>query len=286
MPRLPGSTIDRPQQLVRRDRDVEIARDENGPPDFPDRLVTIAIDDFARQRHRLAADEQAHGRSHRRRFEGQATNRSGHRRPIVQTTAIRERPPQEIGLRPVRVPRHREDKAAGDDSARRPGRHPGFEPFQRPPRGRADVDAIDAHRAVARVPDTDLDLQALALRHDAIIRRAIDADPGGNRERPLEYAPLLRVRRAEYAQRAHEIRQRRGRPPWRQHSTRGVDQRRVTGHADRRIHTGEHRRLIRRGHARLGRDQRDARGGGSGALQLTHVLRAMPAATRHRDLEV
>ena len=194
MPRLPRSTIDRPQQRVGRDRDVEIARDENGPPDFPDRLVAIAIDHFARQRHRLAADEQAHGRSHRRRFEGQATNRSGHRRPVVQTTAIRERPSQEIGLRPLRVPRDREDKAAGGDSTRRHRRHPGFEPFQRPPRGRVDVDAIDAHRAVARVPDTDLDLQALALRHDAIIRRAIDADPGGNRERPLEYAPLLRVR--------------------------------------------------------------------------------------------
>src|ERR1051325_3159900 len=72
--------------------------------------------------------------------------------------------------------------------------------------------------------------------------------------------------------------------PGSERRSRGINERGVTRNGNRRVDAGKHRRLA--GLRRLRREERDTGRRGAHALQLPHVLGAVPAATRHRDLEV
>ena len=119
--RRPPRSVDRPEDFLRRDGDIQVTRHEQRPPDLADRLVAIAIHDFARQRHRLARDDQPYPRGDGRRLEWQAAHVRGHPGPIVETTAVGERPPQEVGLRALRVARHGDHESAAAHRAGRDG---------------------------------------------------------------------------------------------------------------------------------------------------------------------
>src|SRR2546426_8982631 len=108
--------VDRPQQLLRCDGDVDVASHEERTPDLAERLVAVAIHDLAGDGHRLAADQQSHSCRDGRRLERQATYVGGRCGPVVETTAIRERPPQEVRLRAVGILRYRQNEATRQQS--------------------------------------------------------------------------------------------------------------------------------------------------------------------------
>ena len=103
VPGLARATIDRPEQLLRRNRDVHVTRHEDGTADLADRLIAIAVHHFPCDRHRLAADEQPDARGDGRRLERQPPHIRRRGRPIVEATAIGQRPLEEIGLRPFGI---------------------------------------------------------------------------------------------------------------------------------------------------------------------------------------
>ncbi|PYP34733.1 MAG: hypothetical protein DMD48_15400 [Gemmatimonadetes bacterium] len=158
MPGLVRSAVDRPQQLVRGDRDIDVARDEDRAPDLADCLVAVAVYDLAGQRDRLATNDQPHPRCNRRRLERQAAHVCGCRGPVVQPAAIDERATQEIGLRAFGILRDRQHEPA---CQQRPGGDRGsteLQTLEAPAGGRRDGNAVHPHRAVAGVPDIHFDL--------------------------------------------------------------------------------------------------------------------------------
>src|SRR6266849_8424977 len=106
-------STDRPHHEVGRDRDVERPGYEDGPPDFADRLIAVAVHDLALEReghtghHDPRADQQG------RRRERLAAYLRGHAGPVVQRAS--ERPPEEVLLRALGVLGHGDGEAAREN---------------------------------------------------------------------------------------------------------------------------------------------------------------------------
>src|ERR1041385_1848633 len=128
---------------------------------------------------------------------------------------------------------------------------------------------------------------AAAIARSSRSRCAESAVPRGRaargRERAIEQVALHRIRRAEESRRAQQIWKGGRRMPGIERRARGVNERGVPRNVNRRVDAGKHRRLAGLRHLR--REERDTGRRGAHALQLPHVLRAVPAATRHRNLE-
>ena len=283
------TAINRPQQLFRRDGRLHVARHENRTPDLSDRLVAIAIHDLTRQRDGLAPDHEAHPRADGRRLERQAAPLRCRSGPIIEPAAIGQRATQKVGLRPLGILSHRQHEAARQQSPRRHGRYAQLQSFGRPTTRRHDGDAVGTDRAVARIPDRELDLQPFPRDHNAVVDGTVDRNAGSRRNGAVQQAALHRIDSAQQARRPEQIRQRGRGTPGIQRGARGIDERRVAGNMDRRVDAREHRRFrpvapSRR--CRLRCEQRNARRRRASPLQLPHVLRAVAAPARHRDLEV
>ena len=129
------------------------------------------------------------------------------------------------------------------------------------------------------------------MRDNAVVRGPVDRHPGCGSDGAREQRSLLLIGRTEQSQRANQIGDDCTGPPRRERHPCGIDQGTVARDVKRRVYAREQRRLARAGRRacpsrRFRRHQGYARRRRTHALQLSHILRAVPAAARHGDLEV